>query len=330
MIEVKSLRRVVDSGPALAVDELRVGKGEAVGVVGAPADGRDALLDVLIGRVRPGSGQVVVAGLVPWKDRDELCRRIGVLFAQDALYERFSARQNLDFVRRLYGLPSGRVEETLRRVGLMDQADVPVQKLPPPFRRRIAFGRSIIHNPQVLLLEEPFAGADVESARLLSALILQEAERGAAVLILTEDLMELKRICKVVHFLEKGRIVESYSPQEGQEGATPFRIPARMEGRIVLLSPGEILYAYHRAGRTYLHTERGEFPTRFTLEELERLLRASGFFRAHRGYLVNLQRVREIIPYTRNSFSLVLNDSDGTEIPLSKLAARELQRLLGY
>ncbi|RLC77268.1 MAG: hypothetical protein DRI61_11845 [Chloroflexi bacterium] len=95
MIEVKSLRRVVDGGLALAVDELRVGKGEAVGVVGAPADGRDVLLDVLIGRVRPGSGQVMVAGVVPWEDRTELHRRIGVLFAEDALYERLSPRQNL-------------------------------------------------------------------------------------------------------------------------------------------------------------------------------------------------------------------------------------------
>jgi ABC-2 type transport system ATP-binding protein len=71
-------------------------------------------------------------------------------------------------------------------------------------------------------------------------------------------------------------------------------------------------------------------PTHFTLNELEERLLRSGFFRAHRSYLVNLQHVKEVIPYTRNSFSLRLDDEAGTEIPLSKSAAGELRELLGY
>ena len=67
-----------------------------------------------------------------------------------------------------------------------------------------------------------------------------------------------------------------------------------------------------------------------TYGELEERLARSGFFRAHRAYLVNLQHVKEVIPYTRNSFTLVLDEADGTEIPLSKTAARELKELLGY
>jgi ABC-2 type transport system ATP-binding protein len=79
-----------------------------------------------------------------------------------------------------------------------------------------------------------------------------------------------------------------------------------------------------------LQTTERRLPTQFTLTELEERLSRSGFFRAHRGYLVNLQHVKEVIPYTRNSFSLRLDDAAGTKIPLSKSAASELRELLDY
>ena len=79
-----------------------------------------------------------------------------------------------------------------------------------------------------------------------------------------------------------------------------------------------------------LQTTDGPLSTRLTLSELERRLSRSGFFRAHRGYLVNLQHVSEVIPYTRNSFTLRLSDGAGTEVPLSKMAAAELKEMLGY
>ena len=82
--------------------------------------------------------------------------------------------------------------------------------------------------------------------------------------------------------------------------------------------------------RAFLHTTDGRLPTQFTLTELEKRLSLSGFFRAHRSYLVNLQHVKEVIPYTRDSFTLKMKDEAGTQIPLSKSAARELRKLLDY
>ena len=82
--------------------------------------------------------------------------------------------------------------------------------------------------------------------------------------------------------------------------------------------------------RTFLRTPEDYLPTQFTLTELEKRLARSGFFRAHRSYLVNLQHVKEVIPFTRDSYILKLKDPKGTEIPLSKSAARELRELLGY
>ena len=80
-----------------------------------------------------------------------------------------------------------------------------------------------------------------------------------------------------------------------------------LEGRVALVNPGEILFADAAEGRAYLQTLEGRLPTQFNLSELENRLARSGFFRAHRGYLVNLQHVKEVIPFTRNSFSLRLD-----------------------
>jgi ABC-2 type transport system ATP-binding protein len=129
--------------------------------------------------------------------------------------------------------------------------------------------------------------------------------------------------------LNQGRIVERYAPGE-QQPALPFKIPARSEDRVALVNPGDVLFALAQEGRTYLQTSDERLPTQFTLAELEERLVRSGFFRAHRSFLVNLQHVKEVIPYTRNSYSLILDDPGETEIPLSRASAAELRDLLGY
>ena len=96
------------------------------------------------------------------------------------------------------------------------------------------------------------------------------------------------------------------------------------------LNPGDILYAEAAQGRTVLITKDSQLSSQFTLNELEERLKRSGFFRAHRSYLVNLQHVQDVIPYSRNSFSLRLSDPDNTKIPLSKNAEVELRDLLNY
>ena len=164
---------------------------------------------------------------------------------------------------------------------------------------------------------------------LLSKVILQLAADGAATLILAEEAANLS-LCDMVYRLEHGRVVDSYSPQEQERPDLPFMIPARLEGRVALVDPVDILFVSAQDDRTVLQTAEGGLPTQFTLTELEKRLARSGFFRAHRSYLVNLQHVREVIPYTRDSFSLRLKDAAGTKIPLSKSAARELRELLGY
>jgi ABC-2 type transport system ATP-binding protein len=205
-----------------------------------------------------------------------------------------------------------------------------LDKLSSGLVRRLAFGCAIVHQPSSLVLVEPFARCDQATISLLTDQMRHLADKGASLLILAEDLAHLSSVCETVYTLAQGHIVDSYQPQEESQPQLPFKIPVKLEARVALLNPGDILYATAEGGRAALQTREGRLSTQFTLTELEERLARSGFFRAHRGYLVNLQHVKEVIPYTRNSFSLILDDEAQTEIPLSKAAARELRELLDY
>lgn len=107
------------------------------------------------------------------------------------------------------------------------------------------------------------------------------------------------------------------------------KISAKVEDKIILFDPQEIDYIESRDGQSYLYTRGEGFPTGLTLKELEQRLSHQGFFRCHRSYIVNLQKIREVITWTRNSYSLSLVDKKSSEVPLSKSKLNELKELLG-
>jgi ABC-2 type transport system ATP-binding protein len=330
VIEIKGLQKVVDQNLVVDIESLVVEAGEIAAVVGPAGSGIATLLDLLIGRTGPTAGSLRVMGADPRRERERFSRKVGVLFSEDSLYKRQSPLANLRFQCRLRGLPTARASEVLALVGLSDRAKAKLEQLPSGLSRRLAFGCAIVHEPGTLVLVEPFSRCDEASMSLLSNLMRQAADGDATLLILADDTAHLASLCDTIYTLSQGRIVECYSPQEDQEVALPFKIPVRMEAKVALVNPGDILYVTVEKSRALLQTAAGRLPTQFTLSELEERLARSGFFRAHRGYLVNLQHVKAVIPYTRNSFSLILDDEPETEIPLSKSAARELRELLGY
>lgn len=330
MIALNHLQKVVGQDTVLDIAALTLGAGEIAAIIGPTGRDKTILIDLFTGRARPTAGSIRVAGLDPAHDRAALSRQMGILFAENSLYDRLTVKANLEFHRRLHGLPPARAHEVLSQVGLTDHAAIPAGKLPDGLARRLAFGRALLHYPPVLLLIEPFARCDTASADLLARLLRELAAWGTTVLILATEPTGLADLCQMIYEMEQGRIVRSYNPQDERQGDLPFKIPARLEAKVALLNPSDILYASAEGDRTYLHTAEGQVPTHLNLAELEERLARSGFFRAHRAYLVNLQRVKAVIPYTRDSFTLVLDDPASTEIPLSKTSARELRELLGY
>jgi ABC-2 type transport system ATP-binding protein len=331
MIQIKNLQKIKDGVTILDLEGIHVESGEIVAFVGPQGSGLSTLRDLLLGKSKPSGGVILLDGLDPWKDRKPLSGKLGVLFKEDALYTQQTVEKNLLFFARLYNLPQIRVHDVLKHIGLADQASVKVESLPAGLARRLALGRSILNQPNILILEGPLVNCDENSITTIKQLIRRQAENGAAIMILNEDSTNLEDLCSRIMFLKQGRIDEI---REGGEvdyaDNLPFKIPIKLEGRVALLNPGDILYAEAAQGRTILITKDSQLPSQFTLNELEERLKRSGFFRAHRSYLVNLQHVQDVIPYSRNSFSLRLTDPNHTKIPLSKNAEVELRELLDY
>ncbi|MBG9791687.1 LytTR family transcriptional regulator [Paenibacillus dendritiformis] len=107
------------------------------------------------------------------------------------------------------------------------------------------------------------------------------------------------------------------------------KVPARVDDKIVLIDPLEMIYIESQDGVAHLHVQSGEYPCSMTLQELEQKLKPFGFFRCHRSYLVNLQRIREVIIWSRNSYSLVLDDEKKSTVPLSKSKYEEMKAIMG-
>lgn len=330
MIVLTDLQKVQGQITVLDIPSLQIKSGEIAAVFGTVDSGIDELLQLLMGKTMPTSGSVMIAGINPYRNRPSFSRHVGVLFAENTLYKRLSTVENLHFFSRLYRLPRTRSYEVLEQVGLADQAGTIVDKLPQGLARRLDLGRAILNQPKVLLLSQPFTGCDQASMDLISQVMSKQAQLGVAVLIFTHDMTGLDKICDVVHHLNHGRVDESLHPKTEVAQDRPFMIPARAQDTVILVDPAEILYIFAQEDHTYLQTLEERWPTQFTLAELEKRLLRRGFFRAHRAYLVNLQQVKEVIPYTRDSFSLRLKDAAGTKIPLSKSAERELRELLEY
>ncbi len=329
VIEVRNLQKVLGGKTVLNIPDLTVGPREIVGIFGPEDSGGDVLLALLAGRMRPTLGSVRVAGLDPARQRADFARRTGILLHDDAVYKNLSVRGNLEFQAGLFGLPKTWIADVLDRAGLADQAAVKADDLPSGLRRRLAFARAILHRPNALILQELYDRCDEATISLFGDLLRRSAEAGAAVLLLASAPARLAPLCTRKYEILEGRILEMQEAS-GESGHPTFRLPVKTEDRVILINPADILYADAGEGRTILITAEGRLPAPYTLAELENKLSRSGFFRAHRSILVNLQHVKEVIPYTRNSFSIRLDDPAGTKIPLSKSAAAELKTFFGY
>lgn len=349
MLQIRQLEKRLDGHCALSIDALDLEVGEIVAVIGPADGGRSLLLNILAGVVAPSRGNLTLGGR-PLAAGAAIASgssltgaattrgHVGVLFAEDLLYERLGAQENLAFFCRWRGLPVSEAELALKRIGLSDQAHSAARKLTPSERRRLAFGRALLGQPRLLLLDQPPLRADMETQDLFMQVIRSTAAEGALVMVMDEDLAWAGKCCTQVIELQGGHVVSrsAISPSRDDNGTalserfTPFKVPARKEDRILLYDPGDILYATSRNGKTYLRTAGDEAQTTLTLGELESRLVGRGFFKAHRAYLVNLQHVKAVIQYTRNSYTLQLDDEQETTIPLSRQSERALHDLLGY
>lgn len=212
-IEARGLRYAY--GDHLAVDgvDVVVQPGEILGFLGPNGAGKSTTIKMITGQLRPDEGTVSVLGMDLATNRAEAQGRLGVAFEEKNLYDIMSARENLRFFGRLFGIKDLDVESLLRRVDLVDRADDRVSGYSKGMRQRLMMARAIVNDPDVLVLDEPTDGLDPVSARAIRALIRSEADRGAAVLLTTHDMHEADELSDRVAFINEGQILAEDNPE---------------------------------------------------------------------------------------------------------------------
>lgn len=208
-------------GSVTALDDVsfRVGAGAKVALLGSNGAGKSTLLALLTTLAPPRSGRAEVAGFDVAREGDEVRRRIGVLAHQPMVYEDLTSSENLRFFARLYGRGNAetRIEELLRSVGLWRRRDEPARVLSRGYHQRLAMARALVHEPAVLLLDEPETGLDVDALALLDELMLCAA--GVTVLSATHRRERLEAWATGAVVLERGRVVEDSVSGGAVEGA---------------------------------------------------------------------------------------------------------------
>ena len=185
--------------------ELRAG--EIAGLLGANGAGKSTLLNVLATLITPSAGSVRYGGRSARDLGGVLRRRIGYLSHELQLYPELTARENLTFFAGLYGEPhaADRVESALKRARLADRADEPVQRFSRGMRQRLAIERALIHEPRLVLLDEPFTGLDERSAGDLATRVRTLGRAGRMVVLATHDLDLADGLLDRVVLLRSGR-----------------------------------------------------------------------------------------------------------------------------
>ena len=213
-------------GPVRAVQDLtfEVEPGEIYGLLGPNGAGKTTALRLLSALLRPTAGSAIVAGYSVIEQPNEVRARVGLLTEVPGLYTRLTAAEYLDFFAQVHGLRdaskrAARVEELLRLVGLWDRRTQVMRAFSKGMQQRVAIARTLIQDPQVVLLDEPTAALDPEAARAIRDYVRElAAARGRTVLLCTHNLFEAEQLCSRLSIVRAGCQIAEGTPASLKSG----------------------------------------------------------------------------------------------------------------
>jgi heme exporter protein A len=198
-------------GPIRAVDgvSFSLGAGQLMTVFGPNGAGKTTLLGILSGALKPSAGEVVLRGVQLQAGDPEWHRRIGVLSHQSFLYGHLTLEENLRFFGRLFGLRdlSVRIPERLAQVGLSERAKSPARTLSRGMRQRLALARTLLHDPDFVLLDEPYTGLDAHAAAVLRLVLASLKDGHRTIILVTHNLSQGLELADRVAIQVRGRFV---------------------------------------------------------------------------------------------------------------------------
>ena len=211
MLEIRHLRK--SFGPLVAVDDVSfaVERGRLVGLLGPNGAGKTTTVSMIAGLLTPDRGDVLVGGARLAGDTDPKKRRIGLVPQDLALYDEMSARANLRFFGALYGLSGAALDKAIASaldlVGLADRIHDRVSSYSGGMKRRLNLGAGLLHDPDILLLDEPTVGVDPQSRNAIFDNLELLKSRGKALLYTTHYMEEVERLADRIVVVDHGRVI---------------------------------------------------------------------------------------------------------------------------
>jgi fluoroquinolone transport system ATP-binding protein len=205
MISVKALQFSYTDKPFMEDINFEVARGEIFGFLGPSGAGKSTLQKILTGLIKRYTGNVIVAGEEIRQHGSQFYENIGVDFEFPSLYEKLTARENLNFFASLY-TKSRDADELLDSVGLFSEADKLVSDYSKGMKSRLNFIKALLHDPAVLFLDEPTSGLDPSNVRDMKDIILSEKARGKTILLTTHNMYDAAELCERVAFIVDGQI----------------------------------------------------------------------------------------------------------------------------
>jgi ABC-2 type transport system ATP-binding protein len=221
MLEARAITKYYGPVPAVSQVSFTIRPGEILGYLGPNGAGKSTTVKMLTGLIEPSAGQIFYDGRSVYDDLTAFQRRIGYVPEEPHLYPHLSGREYLQLVGRLRGMPRVRLEakmdEFLRLFDLWDDRHAPLSSYSKGMRQKILLSGALLHDPDVLILDEPFSGLDVTSAMVVRSLLRAMAAQNKTIFYSSHVLEVVEKVCSTVLILRKGQVVAYDSINRLQE-----------------------------------------------------------------------------------------------------------------
>ena len=214
MIQCQSLHKSYKANEVLKGINLDIPKGTIFGLLGPSGAGKTTLVKILTGQIAYNSGTVKVLDKTPASLTGNDKKKFGIMMDNFGIYERFSCGENLAIFADLYGVPSYRIKEILREVGLEKAYNKSASNLSKGMRARLQLARAFLHNPEIIFLDEPTSGLDPQTMKAIHKIITDKKNAGCTIFLTTHNMEEATKLCDKVALLNEGQIIEEGKPEE--------------------------------------------------------------------------------------------------------------------
>ena len=287
VLKVKEFRKLY--GDFVAVDGINfeTQRGEIFGLLGPNGAGKTTTLECLEGLRQPSEGSLEILGLDPTREGHKLNNLVGVQLQSSGLPESMTVSEAMKFMCAYHGVPQRM--DLLQRLGLGNHLKAQYSDLSTGLQRRLALALSVAHKPEILILDEPTAGLDVESRTELHTMMQELKEGGTSILLATHDMAEAEKMTDRVAILVRGRIAATGTPHElTSTGSSYTKVSVRAE-RPEMFDTNKVFPAVSQ------HLQKDEYEVYYSTDPVQTVSTILAYFRDSDNNLIDLRVERPLL-----------------------------------